>query len=128
MFCYRDAGCQVRLTLGTYPEVSFEAAQKEAGSLQVALTPGRDLVAARVRVACAADSDVPPTFGETAELSLTDGMPVRRGRKPSPRYAVETRRNLDNHVLPCWHDRSFASIARGRPGASRRHGRWRRRR
>lgn len=113
MFYYRDAGRQVRLTLGTYPGMSLEAARREAGGLQVALTSGGDPAAARAKAARAADADVPPTFGEATKLFLAGGMPVRKGRKPSPRYAAETRRNLDNHVLPRWRDRPISAIARG---------------
>ena len=112
MFYYRDAGRQVRLTLGTYPEVSLEAARREAGGLQVALTSGGDPAAVRATAERAVGADVHPTFGAVAESFLTGGMPVRKGRKPSPRYAAETRRNLDNHVLPRWRDCPVALIAR----------------
>ncbi len=114
MFYYRerDAGRQVRMTLGTYPEVSLEAARREAGNLQVALTSGSDPAATRSQAAHAADAAAARTFGAAVESFMSGGMPVRKGKKPSPRYAAETRRNLDNHVLPRWRDRPIASITR----------------
>ncbi len=100
------------MTLGTYPEVSLEAARREAGGLQVALTSGGDPAVTRSLAARAVDAAAARTFGAAAEAFMSGGMPVRKGKKPSPRYAAETRRNLDNHVLPRWRDRPIGSITR----------------
>jgi hypothetical protein len=44
-------------------------------------------------------------------LAMTK-RPKAKGGMRSPRYIEETRRNFDNHVLPCWRDKDIKEITR----------------
>jgi len=96
-----------RLTLGTYPGVSLAEARDLARAALALVERGTDPALARKVVI------VPARQPDTVENVIAEFMQrFMVGRERSPRYIAETKRNFDNHVLPCWRGRDIASITR----------------
>lgn len=111
MLYHRFGGAQKRLTLGTYPALGLADARRQAGDALQLLSAGLD--PADARAAADAERRRPrETVAQAAERFLKDGMRLRKGRALASRYIAETRRNIENHVLPRWKDRSLESITR----------------
>lgn len=111
MFYYRFGCTQKRLTLGTYPALSLADARRQAGDALQLLSSGAD--PAEIRAAAAEERGRPrESLGQVAQRFLTDGMRLRKGRPLAPRYIVETRRSIENHVLPRWRNVRLESVTR----------------
>jgi integrase len=92
-----------RATIGKYPAIRLTAARAAANALRARIAAGGNPV--DEKRALRADS-TDRTFGALAERYLVE----HARRKKRSHLADE--KNLQNHVLPKWRDRSFASISR----------------
>jgi integrase len=106
---YRHGATQKRLAFGTYPAVALADARAKARTALQVLATGADPATAR-EAAVAERERRRPSVREVAERYLAEGMASRR--RPAPRYVAETRRNLENHVLPRLGDRALELIQR----------------
>ena len=105
---YRFRGKQRRLTFGDYSEkLGLAAARSAATNAQMKLRAGQDPAAERAAIKDAAKRRA-DTVSAVCDLYLAH---LAR-RQKSPVYVRETRRNLDNHVLPRWGDRDVTTIKR----------------
>ena len=102
-FRFRDRTTQapLRVTIGRYPDMGLAAARAAADGHRRAVSAGGNPAVAR-RLASGSDK----SFGALADRYLNE---YARRRKRS--HLVD-QRNLNNHVLPDWKNRAYASIKR----------------
>jgi integrase len=105
---YRFGGKQRRLTFEDgYPALDLKKARQKATEAQLLIRAGQDPAAAQA-VVKAAVKRAPDTVASVCGLYVAH---LER-RQKSPAYIRETRRNLDNHVLPRWAERDVKGISR----------------
>jgi integrase len=109
MLFYRFGGEQKRLTLEPgYPAMGLGDARKAAGDALALLDKGQDPAAAKAAVKAEA-ARKRDTFQTVMDEFIKRHM---EGKRRSPRYVEDVRRNFSNHVLPRWADRDIKSITR----------------
>ena len=99
LICY-IRGEKVRLTLGSYPELSLTEARKRAREHRSEIERGEDPRAAKTAARAA------QSVGEAAELY------IERYAKPNKRTWRGDQWMLNKHVLPYWRDRNVREIQR----------------
>ena len=102
-FRFRDRTTQapLRVTIGRYPDIGLAAAREVADGYRKVVSAGGNPAEAK-RLASGGNK----SFGALADRYLEE---YARRKKRS--YAVDER-NLKNHVLPKWKNRTYASIKR----------------
>jgi integrase len=95
----------LRLTIGSYPTTSLEAARKRAHEMATQVEAGANPIEVRRDERNHASER---TFGHLADRYLKEYAE----RHKRPRSAEEDRRNLAVHILPKWEERDFRTIRR----------------
>jgi integrase len=105
-FRSKATGQQRRVTIGLHGPLTVEKAREAAADLYEAVRKGRDPVEERHQMAARRPPD---RIEAVVEEFLVRYM---AGKKRSPRYIEETRRNFAKHVLPRWQGRDMRGISR----------------
>lgn len=100
-FYFYQGGKHRRMTLGSWPETSLDAARAEAAKARKLVASGIDPIADR-------KASKVSTVDAAAELFLARHVRA----KNRPRSAAETERKLRVYVLPSWGSRPLESITR----------------
>ena len=109
VFEYEIAGRSRRYTIGDLQTFSTGKARKIALDLKAQVRLGEDPQAHRNAARAQVVAPKPDTFAIVAEEFLTRGL-EKKGR--STGYIGDTRRNLQNHVLPRWESKTLSEIGR----------------
>jgi len=106
VFQYRTkGGRQRRVAIGLHGPFTVERARDAAADLYEAVRKGRDPVEEqKAHLQIKRD-----TIESVVDEFMTRYM---AGKGRAPRYVEETRRNFNNHVLPCWRGREIRSVTR----------------
>ena len=109
VFEYETGGRSRRFTIGDLNTFPIGKARKHALTLKAKVRLGEDPQAQRNEVRALAAAPKPETFATVAEDFLKRGL-EKKGR--SAGYVGDTRRNLQNHVVPRWGTKTLSEIAR----------------
>jgi integrase len=110
-YYYRHNGKLVRLTLGSYPEMTLAEARMEASRAHALKKQGINPAAtkAKAKAEARAAAREPDTINSLMDLFVKRAL---EGKKRAPKYVAGIRRNFDNHVLTRWEGRNVHAIKR----------------